>query len=62
MPPPGYNVDPPDRNWHTVQFRDLRFDYPILSQKPSDVVLSGWVYVGPQQEIEGMFMSGREQK
>jgi inner membrane protein len=62
MPPPGYNIDPPDPNWHTVQFRDLRFDYPILSQKPSDTILSGWVYVGPQQEIEGMFMSGKEQK
>jgi inner membrane protein len=62
MPPPGYNIDPPDPNWHTVQFRDLRFDYPIFSQKPNDAILSGWVYVGPQQEIEGMFMSGREQK
>lgn len=62
MPAPGNNIDPPDRNWHTVQFRDLRFDYPILSQKPNDSILSGWVYVGPQQEIEGMFMSGKEQK
>ncbi|WP_158748587.1 metal-dependent hydrolase [Acidobacterium sp. S8] len=60
--PPGYNIDPPNQDWHTVQFRDLRFDYPIFSQKPSESVLSGWVYVGPQQEIEGMFMSGKEQK
>jgi inner membrane protein len=59
---PGYNVDPPDQNWHTVQFRDLRFGYPIMSFKPNDFVLAGWVYVGPQREIEGMFMSGKEQK
>lgn len=62
MPPPGYNVDPPGPNWHTVQFRDLRFDYPVLSHRGSDSVLSGWVYVGPQLEIEGMFMGGSEQK
>jgi inner membrane protein len=62
MSPPGYNVDPPQRDWHTVQFRDLRFGYPVLSFKANDSVLSGWVYVGPQQEIEGMFMSGEEQK
>ncbi|QNI31372.1 metal-dependent hydrolase [Alloacidobacterium dinghuense] len=62
MPPPGYNIDPPDPNWHTVQFRDLRFDYPVLTRKASDSILSGWVYVGPQNEIEGMFMSGKEQK
>ena len=60
--PPDYKVDPPDPNWHTVEFRDLRFGYPILSLKPSDSALAGWVYVGPQQEIEGIFMSGTEQK
>lgn len=59
--PPGYDVDPPQRNWHTVQFRDLRFGYPVFSFRPSDSVLSGWVYVGPQNEIEGLFMSGKEQ-
>lgn len=60
--PPGYNVDPLQRDWHTVQFHDMRFGYPVLSSKANDSVLSGWVYVGPQQEIEGMFMSGKEQK
>lgn len=60
--PPGYKIDAPGPDWHTVQFRDLRFDYPVLSHRPNDSVLSGWVYVGPQQEIEGMFMSGSEQK
>jgi inner membrane protein len=61
MAPPGYQVDPPQQDWHTVQFRDLRFDYPVLSMKASDSILSGWVYVGPQREIEGMFMNGKEQ-
>jgi inner membrane protein len=60
--PPGYQVDPPQQNWHTVEFHDLRFGYPILSFNGSDAVLAGWVYIGPQQEIEGMFMSGKEQK
>lgn len=60
--PPGYDVDPAQPDWHTVQFRDLRFGYPVLSFKANDSVLSGWVYVGPQMEIEGMFMSGKEQK
>ncbi|HEX3436160.1 MAG TPA: metal-dependent hydrolase [Pseudacidobacterium sp.] len=62
MPLPGYNTDPPQNDWHTIQFRDLRFGYPVLSLKGNDSVLSGWVYVGPQEEIEGMFMSGAEQK
>lgn len=62
MLPTGYKIDPPGRDWHTVQFRDLRFDYPILSRQSNGDILSGWVYVGPQQEIEGMFMSGSEQK
>jgi inner membrane protein len=62
MPPPGYKVDPPDPNWHIVQFRDLRFDRTVLSRNSDDAILSGWVYVGPQEEIEGMFMSGKEQK
>lgn len=62
LPAPGNKIDPPDPNWHTVEFRDLRFGYSVFSPRRSDSVLSGWVYVGPQQEIEGMFMSGTEQK
>jgi inner membrane protein len=62
MVPSGYSIDPPGQDWHTVEFRDLRFGYPILSFKPNDSVLAGWVYVGPQREVEGMFMSGTEQK
>jgi inner membrane protein len=62
LAPPGYKVDPPPQDWHTIAFRDLRFGYPVMSFKPSDAILGGWVYVGPREEIEGMFMSGSEQQ
>lgn len=55
---------PPKPDWHTVEFQDLRFGYsPIAGRTRSqrNPVLSGWVYVGPGNEIEGMFMSGHEQ-
>ncbi len=48
-----------------VSFEDLRFAYSPVSasshpeQQPP---LSGWVYVGAQREIEGMFMGKKEQK
>ncbi|MGB6133810.1 MAG: metal-dependent hydrolase [Acidobacteriaceae bacterium] len=60
VPAPGAGFAPqPD--WHTVEFQDLRFGYasPGSGGEPP---LSGWVYVGPQNEIEGMFMGGHEQK
>ena len=60
MPLPGYNIDPPGQDWHTVQFRDLRFATPPGSGKAPP--LSGWVYIGPGEEIEAMVLSGREQK
>ena len=51
--------------WHTVEFQDLRFGYAALtaegSQPATDSPLSGWVYVGRDGEIEGMFMGGHEQ-
>jgi inner membrane protein len=55
----------PDADWHTVEFQDLRFGYAPnrgdRTDAPPDPPLSGWVYVGPGGEIEGMFMAGREQ-
>jgi len=63
VPAPGADF-PPKPNWHTVEFLDLRFAYPPIagtSRSPSNPVLSGWVYVGPGNEIEGIFMSGHEQ-
>jgi inner membrane protein len=60
---PGANFAPkPD--WHTVEFEDLRFSHGALTatrRDDNDPPLSGWVYVDPQNEIEGMFMSGKEQ-
>lgn len=63
--PPGSNIPPPQPGWHTVEFRDMRFGYSSFSTSPqpgTKVPLSGWVYVGPEQQIEGIFMGGREQK
>jgi inner membrane protein len=63
--PVPYDTAPlPQQNWHTVEFQDLRFAYPALglggarSRNP----LGAYVYVGPGNEVEGMFMSGKEQR
>ena len=56
---------PPRPDWHTIEFRDLRFAYsPIAgrSRSTTDAPLTGWAYVGPANEIEGMFMGRHEQK
>ena len=64
IPAPGADF-PPLPSWHTVEFQDLRFDYAPLAaehtNRAADSPLSGWVYVGPAGEIEGMFMGGDEQ-
>jgi inner membrane protein len=65
VPAPGADFAPrPD--WHTVEFQDLRFGYGALreyrSQDDHDPALAGWVYVGPANEIEGMFMQKHEQR
>lgn len=46
--------------WHAVEFQDLRFD--LVPGEESRNVLSGWVYVDPANQIEAMYMNGREQK
>lgn len=55
----------PRPGWHTVEFQDLRFGYaPNQGDRldaPPDTPLSGWVYIGPGGENEGMFMAGRQQ-
>ncbi|HLI04281.1 MAG TPA: metal-dependent hydrolase [Terracidiphilus sp.] len=56
---------PPGRTWTTVQFTDLRFDYPFLgtrSGRSAARPLTGWVYIVDGREEAGMAMSGREQK
>lgn len=56
---PAADAPSPPQGWHTVEFQDLRFD---LVPGESRNVLSGWVYVGPGEQIEAMYMDGREQK
>jgi len=56
----------PETNWRTVQFDDMRFGYSAFgegtSRNPSRNPLGGSVYVGPGNEVEAMFMGGKEQK
>lgn len=54
-------ADPPQPGWHAVEFQDLRFGYTPLGTSGRSP-LSGWVVVGPRAEIEGMYLSGHEQK
>jgi inner membrane protein len=58
---PDLSTTPPD--WHTVEFRDLRFLGPnrIPGSKGAPP-LSGFVYIGPQNEVEAILFNGREQK
>jgi inner membrane protein len=58
---PAPDVGPPQPGWHTVEFRDLRFDDPTPGDEDSSP-LSAWAYIGPGNEVEAMFMSGHEQK
>ena len=44
-----------------VEFRDLRFAYPILSRDEGRA-LAAWVYVTPAGAIDAMVMNGRAQK
>jgi inner membrane protein len=63
MEPPNL---PPNRTWTTVEFTDLRFDYPYLATLGSrsgagSAPLSGWVYIVDGHEDAGEAMNGREQ-
>jgi inner membrane protein len=57
---PAENAPPPQPGWHTVEFQDLRFNRN-LSMSDGSNPLAAWVYVGPGNEIEAMFMSGHQQ-
>jgi len=55
---------PPNRQWTTVKFTDLRFDYSYLgtgSNRGRDV-LAAWVYIVDGREDAGEATNGREQK
>jgi inner membrane protein len=69
--PPGV-MDPPqlprNRTWTTVEFDDLRFEYPFFGirldtgSSPRRSPLSGWVYIVDGRDEAGEAMSGREQR
>jgi inner membrane protein len=56
----------PNRTWTTVEFTDLRFNYPFLGRgaerTPNRAPLSGWVYIVDGRDDAGEAMNGREQK
>jgi inner membrane protein len=64
---PMAGMDPPqlapNRQWTTVEFSDLRFDYSYLSTGGSSGrnTLGGWVYIVDGHEDAGEVMGGREQ-
>ena len=68
-PAPG--MDPPQltpgRTWTTVEFTDLRFDYPFLGTRGDSVAalgrspLAGWVYIVDGRDDAGEAMNGREE-
>lgn len=53
----------PNRQWTTVEFSDLRFDYSYLStgRTSGRNTLGGWVYIVDGHADAGEAMSGREQ-
>jgi inner membrane protein len=53
----------PNRQWTTVEFSDLRFDYSYLStgRTSGRNTLGGWVYIVDGHEDAGEAMNGREQ-
>jgi inner membrane protein len=55
---------PRNREWTTVEFYDLRFDYPFLGagRNFERHPLSGWVYIVDGRDEAGEAMNGREQR
>jgi inner membrane protein len=55
---------PPNRQWTTVEFDDLRFDYSYLGTgRPTGRnPLAGWVYIVDGHDDAGEAMNGREQR
>jgi inner membrane protein len=54
----------PNRNWTTVEFTDLRWQYAFLGagSKPKESPLAGWVYIVDGRDDGGEAMNGREQR
>jgi inner membrane protein len=55
---------PPNRQWTTVEFSDLRFAYSFLGTGSAAArsPLSGWVYIVDGHEDAGEGMGGRQQR
>ena len=59
---------PPGRQWTTVEFEDLRLEYPFLGfglgagRMPDPPPLSGWVYIVDGRDDAGEAMDGRVQR
>jgi inner membrane protein len=55
---------PPNRQWTTVEFTDLRFGYSYLGtgRLSGRSPLSGWVYIVDGRDDAGEAMNGREQR
>jgi len=66
MPVPGMKPPqlPPNRQWTTVEFYDLRFAYSFLGvgRTPNRYPLSGWVYIVDGRDDAGEAMNGRVQR
>jgi inner membrane protein len=61
MPPPNL---PPNRQWTTVEFSDLRFAYSFMGTRneAGRTPLGGWVYIVDNRDDAGEGMGGRQQK
>ena len=61
MQPPNL---PPNRQWTTIEFSDLRFAYSFLAGRSAAgrTPLGGWVYIVDNREDAGEAMGGRAQK
>lgn len=55
---------PPGRHWTTIEFTDLRFDYPFLGtgRRKGRSPLAGWVYIVDNHIDAGEAMDGRQQR
>jgi inner membrane protein len=55
---------PPGRQWTTVEFTDLRFDYFFRGAggTRNQAPLAGWVYIVDGRDDAGEAMNGREQR
>jgi inner membrane protein len=55
---------PPNRQWTTVEFTDLRWDYSYLGagRVKARNPLAGWVYIVDDRDDAGEAMNGREQR